>query len=88
MLKTSRNPELLAHIAATLLTGRGDAETHHIKAAVGAAKRILDEALLQAVDPAEEDDAPTQVDEPAADPAPEQEQDGSTGETDGEQEKS
>lgn len=37
------HPDAVAHVAATLLAGRHDAERHHILKAVDTARAILDE---------------------------------------------
>lgn len=42
------DPYHVAHIAATILSSRDQPEAHHIKAAVGAARAVLDEAHRRA----------------------------------------
>lgn len=60
----NHHAHLIAHVAAALLSGRHDAEPHHVKAAVETAKAIVDQAHSVAGEP---------VDDPVVEPAPEPE---------------
>ena len=57
------DPDKVAHIAAALLSGKHDAEPHHIKAAVAAAHGILDEAAIELPEPEPEPEEEGEGDE-------------------------